>query len=47
MLGGNQNWHGQFGIKKNIFCARNQNYDASAVKPVASSIYPLYYLSSV
>jgi len=34
-LGGNQNWHGHFGVKKNLFPCQESNYDTSAVKPVA------------
>jgi len=40
-LGGNQNWHGHFGVKKNLFPCQESNYVASAVKPVA------YYISTM
>jgi len=46
-LGGNQNWHGHIGIKKNLFLCQESNYDTSAFKPVDYSIYQLCYLSSV
>ena len=46
-LGGNQNWHSHFGVKKNLFPCQESNYDASAVKPVAYSIYQLCYLRSI
>jgi len=35
----------QFGVKKNLFPCQESNYDASAVNPVAYSIYQLCYLS--
>jgi len=46
-LGGNQNWHRNTGVKKNLFPCKESNYDASAVKPVAYSRYQLCYLISV
>ena len=45
--GGNQNWHGHIGIKKNLFPCQESNYDTSAFKPVAYSMYQLCCLSSV
>ena len=46
-LGGNQNWHGHSGVNKNLFPCQESNYDASAVNPVAYSMYQLCYLSYV
>jgi len=37
-LGGNQNKHEHFAIKKNLFPYQESNYDASAFKSVAYSI---------
>ena len=44
-LGGKQNWHGQIGVEKNLFPCQDPNYDSSAIKPVAYSIYQLCYIS--
>jgi hypothetical protein len=46
-LGGKRTWYGHFGIKNNLFPCQEWNHDASAVIPVAYSIYQLCCLSSV
>jgi len=43
----NRRLGGNFGVKENLFPCQESNYDASAIKPVAYSIYQLCYLSSV